>query len=152
MRRGCCGAVPGIISGELGKYMEKGTSSGRSKTARRIEWAALILVLVICIAAGFYLYRPREGRAVAVISVDGNEIRRIELEKAENGIFSIEEESGKPVSFELQDGAIRFVNVTCPDHICEKAGWCDAPGERAVCMPNRTALVCYDAQELGISG
>lgn len=120
----------------------------RGKLARRIEWAVLALILAACAAAGLYLYRPRDGRAVAVISVDGTEIRRVELAAAEDGVFSIQEETGKPVSFEIRDGAIRFINVTCPDHVCEKAGWCSAPGQRAVCMPNRTALICYEAGEV----
>lgn len=83
-----------------------------------------------------------------MISVDGAEFRRISLAEADDGIFSIEPETGKPVSFEVKDHAIRFVEVTCPDHVCEKAGWCDAPGERAVCMPNRTTLICYRKNEL----
>lgn len=133
----------------MGNLMERQSPGGkRGRLARRVEWAALILAVVICAAVGFYLYRPREGRTVAVISVDGTEIRRIDLAQAENGVFSIREETGKPVSFEVLDGAIRFVNVTCPDHVCEKAGWCDGPGQRAVCMPNRTTLICYAANEL----
>lgn len=127
---------------------QDGKKASRAKRARKLEWAALGVVVALCVAAGIYLYRPRAGNAVAVISVDGAEVRRIHLGEAADGVFSIEPETGKPVSFEVKDGQIRFVNVTCPDHICEKAGWCAAPGERAVCMPNRTALICYDAKEL----
>lgn len=125
--------------------MEK---QGKRKNRRRIEWVILLLVMIICVIAGFYMYRPRRGETVAVVSVDGQELRRFDLGRAEDGVYSIAEDTGKPVSFEVRAGAIRFVNVTCPDHVCEKAGWCDAPGERAVCMPNRTALICYDAREL----
>lgn len=121
---------------------------GKRKNARRMEWAILLVLVIACVIAGFYLYRPRTGETVAVVSVDGQEIRRFDLSGAADGVYSIREETGKPVSFEVRDGAIRFVDVTCPDHICEKAGWCGAPGERAVCMPNRTALICYDAREL----
>lgn len=128
---------------------ESGGTAGRKRWARRIEWAALGLAAAVCILAGFFLYRPREGTPVAVISVDGAELRRIDLRQAEEGTFSIQAETGKPVSFEIREGRIRFVDVTCPDHVCEKAGWCGAPGERAVCMPNRTTLICYDAKELG---
>lgn len=117
---------------------------------KRREILIVVLLLAVCAAAGFFLYRPAAGGAdtVAVISVDGAELRRIPLAEAADGVFSIEPETGKPVSFEVKARAIRFVNVTCPDHVCEKAGWCDAPGERAVCMPNRTTLICYRAEEL----
>lgn len=104
--------------------------------------------MLILLVAAFFLYAPRDGNAVAVISVDGEELRRIDLAHAENETFSIAKSSGKPVSFQVENGAIRFVQVDCPDHLCEKSGWCDAPGERAVCMPNRTTLICYNSEEL----
>lgn len=108
------------------------------------------VLLVLCITGGIWLYRPAQNTSgtIAVIEVDGREYRRIALEQTQDGTFSIAQDTGKPVSFEVKDHAIRFVDVTCPDHVCEKAGWCDAPGKRAVCMPNRTTLICYAADEL----
>lgn len=122
---------------------------GRGKQARRIEWITFIFAFMVCLAAGWKLYRPRTGEeTIAVITVDGEEIERIPLAQAENKTFSIEEKTGKPVSFEIQNKAIRFIQVDCPDHLCEKSGWCKEPGQRAICMPNRTALICYSAKEL----
>ena len=116
---------------------------------RRLEIA--VVALLLAVAAGFavWLYRPKEGETIAVISVDGAEWMRLDLENEPDRLFSIEAETGKPVSFEIKDHRIRFCEVDCPDHICEKAGWCDSPGDRAVCMPNRTALICYARDEVG---
>ncbi|MCI8757037.1 MAG: NusG domain II-containing protein [Oscillospiraceae bacterium] len=122
---------------------------GRGKQARRIEWITFAFALIVCLIAGWKIYRPRMGEeTVAVITVDGKEIERIPLSQAENKTFSIQGKTGKPVSFEIQDQAIRFIQVDCPDHLCEKAGWCKEPGQRAICMPNRTALICYSSKEL----
>ncbi|MGI5966243.1 MULTISPECIES: NusG domain II-containing protein [Anaerotruncus] len=112
---------------------------------RKFEIVLIAALLVACAAWGFYLYRPRGGDTIAVITADSQEVRRIDLAHAKDEVFTLK---GKPVSFEVLDGKIRFVNVTCPDHICEKAGWCESPGDRAVCMPNRVTLVCYPRDEL----
>lgn len=109
----------------------------------------VLAIVLLCLAAAAFLYRPRGGDAVAVISVDGSEYRRISLSAADEPyIFSITADTGKPVSFEVSGGKIRFASVDCPDHICEKAGWCKSPGDRAVCLPNRTTLVCYESGEV----
>lgn len=120
----------------------------KEKKTSRLGWLAIAGMVAVCAIWAYYMYRPRSGEAVAVISVDGQEFRRIALADAGDGIFSIEQETGKPVSFEISGNAIRFVNVDCPDHVCEKAGWCASPGQRAVCMPNRVTLVCYDVTEV----
>lgn len=122
-------------------------SEGKSNR-NKIQVLIIAVFVLLCGVAAALLYWPREGSAVAVISVDGAEYRRIDLASAADGVFSIAQDTGKPVSFEVRGGKIRFVDVTCPDHVCEKAGWCEAPGQRAVCLPNRTALVCYRADEL----
>lgn len=110
----------------------------------------ILAIVLLCVASAAFLYRPRGGDAVAVISVDGKEYRRISLsDGGEPYIFSIAADNGKPVSFEVSGGRVRFIDVDCPDHVCEKAGWCEKPGDRAVCMPNRTTLVCYETGELG---
>ena len=45
-----------------------------------------------------------------------------------------------PVSFELKDQKIRFVNVDCPDKLCEGFGFIGRENETAVCMPNRVSV------------
>lgn len=112
--------------------------------SKRSEIFIVLALLLLCLAAAFFIYRPGSSEhVVAVISVDSEEYLRIDLSKAEDELFSIEDATGKPVSFEVKDGKIRFVDVTCPDHLCEKSGWCYREGDRAVCLPNRTALICY---------
>ena len=48
---------------------------------KKREWIIVATLLAVCIAAAFFLYRPRQaaGGVVAVISVDGQELRRIDL-------------------------------------------------------------------------
>ena len=119
--------------------------------SKRMEIGIIVAVAVVCIIAALILYLPKSdgGDVVASISVDGTERYRVDLsENTDAFTYRIENDTGKPVSFEITGQKIRFIDVTCPDHVCEKAGWCERPGDRAVCMPNRTTLICYARSEL----
>ena len=44
------------------------------------------------------------------------------------------------VHIEVKDGAARFVDSPCPDHICEGYGWLSAEDQSATCLPARAVL------------
>lgn len=44
------------------------------------------------------------------------------------------------VHIEVKDGAARFVDSPCPDHICESFGWLSAEDQTATCLPARAVL------------
>lgn len=110
------------------------------------DWVVIGALLLL--AAGCWLfyrftYRPPQEKNLAVIMIDGKEVMRLNLLEETDRIFSLEEDYGIPVSFQIEDHRIRFVQVTCPDHICENAGYLSMEGQSAVCMPNRTSLSIY---------
>ena len=43
-------------------------------------------------------------------------------------------------SIRIQDGAARFVDSPCPDHICESFGWLSEEDQTATCLPARAVL------------
>lgn len=49
------------------------------------------------------------------------------------------------VHIEVADGAARFVNSQCPDHICEGYGWLDQEDQSATCLPARAVLTIVPA-------
>jgi len=51
------------------------------------------------------------------------------------------EYGGVRVAFSFGAGAAGFVSSNCPDQICVHTGWLHLPGQMAVCVPNRTALL-----------
>ena len=58
----------------------------------------------------------------------------ITLPLDKDGTYEISE--GKlPVTLEVSEGRIRFINSRCPDHICEGYGWLSKEHDQAVCMP-----------------
>ena len=110
------------------------------------DWVVIGALLLL--AAGCWLfyrftYRSPQEQNLAVIMIDGKEVMRLNLLEETDRIFSLEEDYGIPVSFQIEDHRIRFVQVTCPDHICENAGYLSMEGQSAVCMPNRTSLSIY---------
>lgn len=111
---------------------------------KKTEWIILAAVVAVCAGLALFFYWPRSGDTVAVVSVDGTEFCRIDLSRtARPYTFRIEEETGRPVSFEVADGRVRFVEVTCPDHICERTGWCGAPASGGLhAQPHRPRLLC----------
>ena len=113
-----------------------------------ILWSLILLAVFLLAAAAWLFWRATasSGQNLAVITLDGAEIRRIDLETEPDGVFSLQQEYGVPVSFEVKEGAIRFVDVDCPDHICEDEGFVSLEGQTAVCMPNRVALSIYGSE------
>ena len=117
------------------------------------EILTAILVVVLVLAA-FLRYSVPDAQQdlVAVVTIDG--VKRLELplyEVEEPTRLSLEE-YGVPVSLELDTNRIRFVDVTCPDHLCEKSGWLIGNHQSAVCMPNRTVVSVYGLDEVSDTG
>ena len=44
------------------------------------------------------------------------------------------------VHIRIQNGAARFVDSPCPDHICESFGWLSEEDQTATCLPARAVL------------
>ena len=44
------------------------------------------------------------------------------------------------VHIQVQDGAARFIDSPCQDHICEGFGWISAEDQTATCLPARAVL------------
>lgn len=113
------------------------------KNKRTTIIAFAIIAVVLIAAVMMYIFqKTNNGEAhIARIYVEGTLYKEIDLRKAENSTFSIQDDTGKPVSFEIQDRKIRFVQVTCPDHICENTGFVYSEGQTAICLPNKVVLV-----------
>lgn len=102
------------------------------KPADIIAAAAVILCIV------FIICKSSSDTRTAVVSVDGKTVKTINLDKAENKIFTLKEAPG--VTVEIKNGEIAFVNAKCYDKTCEKSGFLHFAGETAACLPNKTVI------------
>ena len=104
------------------------------KTTKNIIFAAVILAL----AGGLWLMRlgAQPGKS-ALVEVIGGETQTISLET--DGIYHIED-AQLPVTLEVKDGKIRFIDSQCPDHLCEGFGWVQTEYDSAVCVPSGVSV------------
>ena len=110
-----------------------------SDRMRQLLWS-VIVVIAIFSAASLLRHNTRGPHAVATISIDGQEILTVDLEGAEDQEFSILEKTGKDITFQVKDHAIRFLHSDCPDKICVNTGFLREDNTIATCLPNKTVL------------
>lgn len=105
---------------------------------RADRWLIGGLVAAALVTGLFFLLRP--AGHTAELAVDGQVVLTIPLEGAQPQVIDLREPFGLPASVEVREGSARFVQVDCPDHICEQTGWIGPLAPTAVCMPNRMSL------------
>lgn len=112
----------------------------RKKNGGLFKLADIIIIATICIIAVTLLFSgsKNESAPVAVITVDGEEIQRIDLTSAEDKAFTLE--TSPTVTLEIKNSKIRFVNSRCPDGTCEKSGFLSESGDTAACVPAKTVV------------
>ena len=102
----------------------------------------LIFAVVVLAAAGV-LFALRAAHTTGsaleaeLIYGDANTVQTFSLDKdatydVDTGYYTIH--------IEVQDGAARFVDSPCPDHICESYGWLREEDQTATCLPARAVL------------
>lgn len=111
----------------------------KEKKLRLLLWGLIALALLGSI---LWLARPQStaGHILAVITVGETTVRTIDLTTAKDQDFSILEETGLPIVFQIRDHAIRFLSSDCPDKVCINTGFLKNDMDVACCLPNQTLL------------
>ena len=113
--------------------------------------AVLVLALVLVALWRFAVPKAQQD-LVAVVTVDGVKQLELPLYEVEDPTRLSLEDYGVPANLELDHNQIRFVNVDCPDHLCEKSGWLVENHQSAVCMPNKTVVSVYGLGDVSDTG
>ena len=105
-------------------------------------WANVLFAAVVLAAAGllFFLRSSRPGSAKLEAELtygDANTVLPISL--AKDAVYDVDT-GYLTVHIQVQDGAARFVDSPCPDHICEHYGWLREEDQTATCLPARAVL------------
>lgn len=100
------------------------------------EAAVIAIILIICFLALFIVNSGKNGK-YAVISSDGNEILRLELDK---DIQNITVANAENIVFEVKDCAIFVTETDCHDKICLKTGAVSKNGQSIVCLPKKITV------------
>lgn len=107
-------------------------------------WDALVVLAVLLLAAGcawsVWARGGETARLTAVVSVDGAEVDRIELDGAASGGERVYTGGGYTLTVELWPEGVRGVRVReadCPTQDCVHTGTITRSGQSIVCLPAR---------------
>ena len=97
----------------------------------------LFAVVILAIAAVLLVVRrvhaSGSGLRAELIYGDNNTTMNLPLDvDVDTGYYT--------VHIQIKDGAARFVDSPCPDHICEGFGWLSNEDQTATCLPARAVL------------
>lgn len=110
----------------------------KEKNTKRIFAGDLVIYLTILVVAGLSYFmitaQPSDSKPMAVITQNGVELYRIDLDKAIDR-KEIKIEGSYHELLVVENGRIRFEEADCPDKICVNTGWIARPGQVAVCVP-----------------
>ncbi|MEG1943783.1 MAG: NusG domain II-containing protein [Angelakisella sp.] len=105
------------------------------------------VLAVLVIGSLLFLLRPAAPHGlVATVQVGDKKILELPLATAADGTISIKDETGLPITFEIRDHAIRFLDSDCPDKICIKSGFLHRDMDIASCLPNKTVLLVSEVK------
>ena len=112
------------------------------KKQHKTLWIDLIFAAVVLAAAGllFFGRRAKPGSSsleAELLYGDANTVQKFSLDK--DAVYDIYT-GYLTVHIEVKDGAARFIDSPCPDHICENYGWISQEDQSATCLPARAVL------------
>ncbi len=96
--------------------------------------------VVLTVLSVFLLTSRTEGN-VAVVTLDGEVIREIDLSRVtEEYRFTVETDDGGINVVLVQPGRICVEDANCPDRICVMQGWLSDSPMPIVCAPHRLSI------------
>lgn len=107
---------------------------------RTKKWILIFAAAVLVCLALFILFRRGHEGTIAVISIDGEVYREIDLSLVtESYDIEIDTQYGHN-TVHVEPGAISVSSADCPDGICVKQGRITTGGIPLVCMPHRLVI------------
>ena len=109
------------------------------------KWVILFLIiLILSSVAAFGVHQYKETGSVAIIQVDGKEVRRIDLAKVVAPYtFTVEGEDGWN-EIAVAHNKIEVTDASCPDRLCVKHGVLKSRYSPIVCLPHHLVITFSD--------
>ena len=113
------------------------------KLISNLIFAAVILVIAAVLLAVRNAHASGSRLCAELIYGDGNTTVTYPLD--EDATYDVDT-GYYTVHIQIRDGAARFVDSPCPDHICESFGWLSNEDQTATCLPARAVLTIVPAE------
>lgn len=106
-----------------------------------IKKGDIALIAVILIAAAVFMFwnNSKTEAVQAVITVDGEIVKTVDLGNTKERITFIPATSPRVV-ITAENGKIRFESADCEDKLCVNCGELSKHGDTAVCLPSKTVI------------
>lgn len=99
--------------------------------------ALIIALLAVAAALWFYLPRSQSGQLTVVISVAGEETRRVPLS---NFTETTVTGGGYTLRVSIRDGGVAVTDSDCPTQDCVHTGVITRAGQSIVCLPAQVVV------------
>jgi hypothetical protein len=96
--------------------------------------AAAVFLVSAALLAIFFLTGPEPGKEYAEVSIDGEKIARLSLNR------NAEFDTAVGVRIAVLNGEVFVSESDCPDRLCIRQGKISRPGRMIVCLPNRVVV------------
>ncbi|MBM6614968.1 NusG domain II-containing protein [Desemzia sp. RIT804] len=80
---------------------------------------------------------PEENIRYAIISINGEEVDRFDLDNTEHMTKTYYPSEGQYNIIEIKDGKIRDKEDNSPDQIAVRTGWIERNGQTSICLPHK---------------
>lgn len=108
-------------------------------------------ILALSALAALFVSRRTGTGTTAVITLDGQEVHRVDLSAVTEGYtLSYTGKSGLTNVVEVSPGRIRIQKADCPDQVCVQQGWISTGVTPVVCLPNALVIRLTDAPDAGV--
>lgn len=97
----------------------------------------IIGLFIFSLVLNYLLIPNTQNGKMAVIRVNGKEIKRLELYREQR--FEFLGTQGKFIVL-VKDNTVRMLDSTCPDKLCVRIGSINKPNQVIVCVPNRVVI------------
>lgn len=114
---------------------------GEQMNKRVLITAGTALLCCVLAFTALYLYASRNNEALhtAVISVNGEEVRRIDLLTAPDEEFRVT--NGEEYNIVcIRSGTVYVKEASCPDKICVRHGELRSEFLPIICLPNKLSI------------
>lgn len=118
-----------------------------SKRHRKLLMDIVLILVVLAIGIGILLVTRsgREQGAYVVVMVQNREVARYSM--TNNGVYDINANNGNngdndyTNKIEINDGRVRMIEASCPNHLCIRQGWIRFEGQSIICLPNKVTVI-----------
>src|SRR5699024_6973195 len=107
-------------------------------------WKISIIALLLLISLGIFIFSTYKNNSQqptkAILQVNGETVAEFKFSDYKNSEIISVEQYGLQGKIENKEGAVRFIEMECPDKICIQTSWILKVTESAVCLPNKAYL------------